>query len=1112
MDDSFLQTLRCLLLLSLLVISVPARLAAMPPALPDGTDEAAKAKAAFRAPQGLKVELYAAEPQLGNPVAICLDEQGRVYVAEEYRFNQGTEENRTRPFLLEDDLQLQTLDDRLAMFRKFADKFEGGMDWFTRQSDQVRLLEDRDGDGRADHSTVFADGFNQPLDGLAAGLLAHDGDIFLTCIPNLWRLRDADGDGKADERQIVHHGFGVNAGFLGHDLHGLVWGPDGKLYFSVGDRGFHVETREGQLLHGPRTGAVFRCLPDGSELEVVHRGLRNPQELAFDDFGNLFADDNNCDKGDHARLVYIVDGGESGWNMAFQTIPEPYLTGPWHAEKLWHMPHAGQPAWIVPSVGALGAGPSGFTFYSGVGLPERYRSHFFMCNYTGNGGIESFAVKPKGAGFEIVDYHDFLKPIMATDVEFGYDGKMYVSDFVKLEWNGPGGCGRVYTLSDPALRDDPLIRQTRELFKTGFTQRSLEELAALLRHADRRVRLRAQFALAERGEAAINVLSSIAKQAPTAGEQLARLHAVWGLGQIGRAHPAALEAVAGLLNDDDAEVRAQAARTLGDRHYLPAAEKVAELLTDGSPRVKFFAALAIGRMQYKPALDRVFELAAANEDRDPFLRHAAVMALVGIGDVETLQARTRDARPAVRMAVLLAERRLADERIVQFLDDAEAPIVAEAARAIHDLPIDSQLPALARLAERFAKSAVPAELDPLVRRTISANFRLGGDEQARAVIALASNPQLSSAMRAEALGALGDWQLPAPRDRVTGFWRPLPQRDPAVVRAALEAGLPELLANLSGDLETKAAELATALGAKVDYETFFAWVGDRERSAGTRSAALRLLAARKAPQLRQALDMSLQDPEVRLRAVALDLLVATDASQAETRVTALLANSDAATLERQAAVATLARLKTATADALLADWATKLAKDEVPPELQLDVFEAATARDIPNIRQLVADISSAAAARAPLGPHRMALAGGDADRGKAIFRGHLQAQCVRCHKVERDGGTAGPELTKVAERNPREHLLESLIEPNAKIAPGFGSLTLVLADGTLIAGTIKSENTESVSLETPDGKTLTVPIADIEERSAAQSPMPSMAKVLAPRELRDLIEYLSTLK
>jgi quinoprotein glucose dehydrogenase len=113
-------------------------------ALPPGNEAPA---VAFRVPQAWTAELFAADPQLGNPVAFCLDERGRIYVAEEYRFNRGTEDNRSRPFLLEDDLQLQTVADRLAMYRKWADRFEGGMAWFSNYSDQVRLLEDRDGDG-----------------------------------------------------------------------------------------------------------------------------------------------------------------------------------------------------------------------------------------------------------------------------------------------------------------------------------------------------------------------------------------------------------------------------------------------------------------------------------------------------------------------------------------------------------------------------------------------------------------------------------------------------------------------------------------------------------------------------------------------------------------------------------------------------------------------------------------------------------------------------------------------------------------------------------------------------------------------------------------------------
>ena len=194
------------LLLSVLAATFSPSIAIEPKtdaATSDGKVAAEKQMAALRFPQGLKMELFASEPQMANPVAICLDEQGRVFVAEEYRFNRGTEENRTRPFLLEDDLQIKSTAERLKMFEKFADKFDGGMDWFQRYTDQVRRLVDTDGDGKADQSTIFSTGYNGILDGMASGVIARDGDVYLTNIPKLYRLRDRDGDGVAEEKEAL---------------------------------------------------------------------------------------------------------------------------------------------------------------------------------------------------------------------------------------------------------------------------------------------------------------------------------------------------------------------------------------------------------------------------------------------------------------------------------------------------------------------------------------------------------------------------------------------------------------------------------------------------------------------------------------------------------------------------------------------------------------------------------------------------------------------------------------------------------------------------------------------------------------------------------------------
>jgi len=127
---------------------------------------------------------------------------------------------------------------------------------------------DENGDGRADKVTTFADDFKTLVSGVAAGVLARKGDVYFTCIPNLWLLRDTNGDGLADFRKSLAEGFGVHISSGGHDLHGLKFGPDGKLYFSIADRGLDVIAGNRHLVN-PESGAVWRCNPDGSDLELV---------------------------------------------------------------------------------------------------------------------------------------------------------------------------------------------------------------------------------------------------------------------------------------------------------------------------------------------------------------------------------------------------------------------------------------------------------------------------------------------------------------------------------------------------------------------------------------------------------------------------------------------------------------------------------------------------------------------------------------------------------------------------------------------------------------------------------------------------------------------------
>ncbi|MEO8614130.1 MAG: hypothetical protein ABI600_03235, partial [Luteolibacter sp.] len=279
-----------------------------------------KVVAGVNIPEGsiLKIEATYKDQKITSPTAITFDDQGRVYVAETHRFRAGVEDDRGNLFWYLDDLASKTTKDRSAMYEKWKAKITP--EYLTTKSEIIRRLADTNGDGKLDESTVFADGFNDALDGTAAGVFYYEGSLYFACIPKIWMLRDTNGDGVADERKVVEEGFGVRVSLSGHDMNGFTLGPDGRIWGTVGDRGLSMVTKEGVKYDYPDQGAVFRFEPDGSGFELYHTGLRNPKEIAFDALGNAFSVDNNSDQGDAARVVYIVEGGDSGWEMEHQAM------------------------------------------------------------------------------------------------------------------------------------------------------------------------------------------------------------------------------------------------------------------------------------------------------------------------------------------------------------------------------------------------------------------------------------------------------------------------------------------------------------------------------------------------------------------------------------------------------------------------------------------------------------------------------------------------------------------------------------------------------------------------------------------------------------------------
>jgi quinoprotein glucose dehydrogenase len=1071
---------------------------AFTPALAPASEEAQQQITAFKVASGFQAEVAAAEPEVANPIAFCFDERGRIFVCETYRANKATPDNRGHIQWLEQDLAAQTIEDRAGYIRR---NFPNDLNRFTDGHDRVRMLEDRDADGRYETASVFADGFNEIVDGLGSGILVRGGDVFYACIPNLWKLRDTKGVGRADERTSLHYGYGVRWALYGHDLHGLCLGPDGKLYYSVGDRGFNVSAA-GKNYVMPDRGAVFRCNLDGSDFEVVATGLRNPQELAFDKYGNLFTGDNNSDAGDKARWVFVVEGADTGWRMHYQY---PNDRGPWNREKLWHPQFAGQAAYVMPPIAHIASGPSGLTYNPGVGLPEEFANDFLLCDFHGaskRSGVNAISLKPKGASWEVTKIKPFVTNLLATDVQIGPDSAVYVSDWVH-GWEGLGK-GRIYRFRRPEMENDPLRKETQALLIEDLTKRSSEDLARLLEHPDMRVRLNAQWTLAERGPRAVETFSRSIKDSKN---QLARIHAIWGLGQIGRGTPDALKAVVETVADADAEVRGQSAKVLGDCKFASAQENLVKMLLDEEPRVRYLAAQSLGKLKESGSVIPLVELLRRNKDEDVVIRHAASLALSRCADAPAIAALSEDNSPSVRLAAVLALRQIKSPELTAFLADSDPRVQVEAVRAIHDVPVPVANVDVAALIDRpFTGSELDS--DAFWRRTLNTHYRMGTLESAKAVARFATRQDVSAAMRHEALEMLGVWAKPANLDRVSGEWRPLDAREASIAVEAVREMLPRLLAT---DLTTRSdsIKLGAQIGISEVAPMLVEVVKDRQRYARESVDALFALERLGNDQLRTTTDSVMADERPDVRAAAVSVLARIDPDAA---IPALEATIQGGTLiEKKSAMAVLGAMPAGKADTLLATAMQDLLAGEVPAEAQLELLSSAAERKDPAIVDLLARFESGRKSGDPLAPYRETLFGGDAEIGRQIFFEKAEVNCVRCHRVGQNGGEVGPELTKIGSEKQRDYLLQAIVDPNAAIAKGFESVMLVLDDGLVLAGVLRDESKTQVRLITAEGDLKTISKESIEQRASGKSAMPEdLPKKISKRELRDLVEFLST--
>jgi len=413
-----------------------------------GPEAAARSLAGFTVADGLEVSLFASEPLVRNPTDMDIDERGRVWVTEGVNYR--------------------------STFQKWGVLEPAG--------DRIIRLE-YGPDGKV-QETVF---YQDPSINTALGICVLGNKVIVSDSPNVFVLTDTDGDGKADKRELLFTGIGGKD--HDHGVHTFVFGPDGKLYFNMGNESkqLYYPLEKDVPLHGPvekvpmkpvidldgnevnnhgkpyRMGMVFRCNLDGSEVETLAWNFRNNYEVAVDSFGTLWQSDNDDDGNRGVRINYVMEYGNYGY--ADEMTGEGWPTG-WSKAKAkgapedtkvfyeWHQYDPG----VVPDLLHTGAGsPTGMILYEGRLLPQNLRHCMIHCDALPR-VVRSYPTQLDGAGYR-ADTHPILTTedqwFRPVDVCAAPDGSLYVAD-----WNdaGVGGhymadqkvetmTGRIYRLA-----------------------------------------------------------------------------------------------------------------------------------------------------------------------------------------------------------------------------------------------------------------------------------------------------------------------------------------------------------------------------------------------------------------------------------------------------------------------------------------------------------------------------------------------------------------------------------------------------------------------------------------------------------------------------------------
>ena len=994
-------------------------------------------------PDGFTAEVAAEPPLLGHPMMACFDERGRLFIAEAAGTN-------------------ATID----ILEKITPNF-------------IRMVEDTDGDGKFDKSTIFADKLQIPN-----GALWYKGSLYVAEPPGIWKFTDTDGDGVADKRE--HIAARVKSNGMSSTLHGPVLGPTGRLFWCGGQGGYALDkttTFEGRRI----APGVFTLKPDGTEHEQWSLGgYANPVEVCFSPEGEVFgtlAIHDHEEGARHDALMHWTYGGVYHTNP---NDPRPLKeSGP----RLPPLSRVGQVA------------PAGIVRYRGQQFGNEFQDNVFWAQFNTHKLIRTQLTR-NGATFTAKD-EDFLVgdnvDFHVTDVLEDADGSLLVIDTGGwFRWGCPtsqiakpdvrGAIYRIRKVGSPKVNDPRGV-------KIDWAKASPKALTELLGDARPAVQDRAIATLAEKGSSAVSQL----KKSISAGNNSdAQRNAIWALSRIGS--ESAKSAIRTGLHHKNDSVRQSAVYAAGmERDAKSQSDLIALLSSDPQPSIRREAATALGRLTDAKAVPALLQALRGNNDT--FLTHSLVYALIQINSPKLTEQGLTDSSPRVRRGALLALSKMENvqltrEQMVPLLN-AEDSELQKAAFGIASKDTNWTQEVVVALQKvlrqqnlsedkiNFLTDALAEQVNnPSIQRLVADSLSEKGLSQPVRLLLLESMKQPSiknfpdiwiKALERELKDGNVDSRLAA-----VGVIQERGNKrlDPLLEQLAKNDQLPpKLRIAFIGTAAPRLAQLDSAL---------FEFLRQHLRPQAT--PLLRLSAARALSSA------PLSDAQLQQTA---SMLPEIDPLALPTLLRSFNRNTNEAV-----GLALVAGLEKAPA-------AANLGADELASIIKKYPVNVQTSAK-PLLQKLGADIEKQQAHI----EHLLGLtSGGDFSRGKTVFFGK-KAACYTCHRVSGQGGVVGPNLSKIGSIRAGRDLLESILYPSASIVQGYHPFTIDTDDDQSYAGIITRQTPEAVWIRGTDLVENRVDQKKIKSmRESSLSIMPQgLGDVLSQDELRDLLTFLQELK